>query len=606
MATGQGKRSLNGSLPQLAEHLRGKDAVRLSSFLVRAPLFIFFTLVTFAGSPDHNIGHVILAAAAGVTVEASILYSVRPLLSKMPGATIWPIWSAYWLAGEISGIVLLVSLNVPFVRPGEGVSAWVILAFNGFLAVVWLTAANLAAGLLAKDIQVLRELGRETVKLERLKRDAASRLLDEVAALNQIISEKVLELLKRINKQLEGLSSNTPNTELLMNAKQVRELCESEVRSLSHDIASKPFEPLTEAVSLPKILSPWGSSRAKASDIKLRLRWVASIGVFNALAIALQRGGWFTAAACLLLISIGIVVIQGLDAWRLKTFRTESALATGLLIAGEYLVMSLAAMLFLWVLGFNEPEVARFVSAVYVTVPVVLVIIWLLAQLIQDSARRLRLYGRELLEKRALLESTLSDIERKSSRTRKSLGRFLHGSIQGRLASVSMALAVAAKTSSKVMLDELLTQARRQLELSAFEVSQVVQGVELEEGASLEAEIHQLKEGWKNLVELSFEVTEGANEYLGSRKELTELVVEAMRECITNAVRHGHAKRVSVHIGLGPHPILRVRNDGLPIEKLTPGFGITSISLRTNGVQVSTADGWSEVSLSWPTEPSRF
>jgi signal transduction histidine kinase len=593
------------NLKHLVEHLNGKDAFRFSAFLVRSPLFIFFTLVTFAGDPAHKMVNLVLAATFGSFTEFLVILWARSVLAGVQITSIWPIWFVYWIAGEISGVVLLLSMDVPFVEPGNGVSAWVILVFNGFLAVVWFTASNLATGLLAKDITLLRELSRKTTVLEVLQLEAESRLREEISELKETISGKVLELLERITKQLRNLTSNTSNAELLQNAQQVRDLCESEVRALSHSVASKTFEPPNEVVSLPKVLSPWGSSRAKASDIKLRLRWVAAIGIFNALAIALQRGGWLTALAALALIAIGILAIRALDRLRIRVVKTESVSATVVLVAFEYLSMSVVAMLILWMLGFHHPEIARFVSAVYVTVPMVLVIIWLLVQLIQDSARRLRDYGRDLSEKQVMLERTLADIERQSTRARRRLGQFLHGSIQGRLASVSMALTVAAKTSSSDLLDELLLQARNQLELSALEVNQVLQGAESRASLSLADEIQQLKDGWKNLVELTFSVSDEAVRCLEVRSGLTDLVVEAMQECITNAVRHGQAKRVNVQIGLDPNLFLKVKNDGLPIEKLTPGFGITSILTRAKGLKVTREDSWSVVSLNWANEPDR-
>lgn len=596
---------MNLNLKHLVEHLNGKDAFRFSAFLVRSPLFIFFTLVTFAGDPAHKMVNLVLAATFGSFTEFLVILWARSVLAGVQITSIWPIWFVYWIAGEISGVVLLLSMDVPFVEPGNGVSAWVILVFNGFLAVVWFTASNLATGLLAKDITLLRELSRKTTVLEVLQLEAESRLREEISELKETISGKVLELLERITKQLRNLTSNTSNAELLQNAQQVRDLCESEVRALSHSVASKTFEPPTEVVSLPKVLSPWGSSRAKASDIKLRLRWVGAIGIFNALAIALQRGGWLTAAAALALIAIGIFAIRALDRLRIRIVKTESVSVTLALVALEYLSMSSLAMLILWRMGLQFPEIERFVSAVYVTVPAVLVIIWLLVQLIEDSARRLRAYGRDLSEKQVLLERTLGDIERQSSRARKRLGQFLHGSIQGRLASVSMALSVASKTSSSDLLDELLLQARSQLELSALEVKQVLQGEESPAAHSLCDEIQQLKDGWKNLVELTFSVSDEAFICVQDRSGLSDLVVEAMQECITNAVRHGQAKRVNVQIGLDPNLFLKVKNDGLPIEKLTPGFGITSILTRAKGLKVTHEDSWSVVSLSWAHDSDR-
>jgi signal transduction histidine kinase len=162
-----------------------------------------------------------------------------------------------------------------------------------------------------------------------------------------------------------------------------------------------------------------------------------------------------------------------------------------------------------------------------------------------------------------------------------------------------MALTVAAKSDSADQQEELLMQIRKQLDLSALEVSQVVQGVESPKTFDFEEEVQELKEGWKNVVNLKINISEAALEHLQVDREQSEWVIEAMRECITNAVRHGEARKIVVELGIGPHLVLRVRNDGLKIEKMTPGFGIRSISNQAQRLDFHHVDGWSEVSMIW-------
>lgn len=577
------------------------------AFVIRGPLFVFFTFVTFVGDQHYNLATVLLVAILAWVAEVLLLYGIRPLLSLAPlKGSIWAIWAMYWLAGELSGVALLCGLQVPFIAPGIGVTAWVILVFNGFLAVVWLTASNLAVVLLAKDLQLLRELTSQTATLVSLNADAYGRLQSEFSELKETISEKVLTILLQINEQLKGLSSNSTEVELLRQASLVQEICESEVRQLSHEIADKATGPKVLDVSIPRILNPWGASKAKPSDIELRLAWVAAVGVFNALAIALQRGGWLTASLSLLVIIAGIYSIQILDRLRQRYLKLATAVATAFAIICEYLVMSILAMLALGLVGTYVEEVAKFVAALYVTVPSVLIIIWVLVQVIQDSARRLRDYGADLAVQKELLERGLADLHSQSSRARRSLSQLLHGSTQGRLASVSMALTVAATAQSPQQLDDLLVQARRQLEASAEEIKLAVQPTESEKRVDIDREFEQLEAGWKNLVTLKFEISGPARRYLELNPSMVGIVADATKEFVTNAVRHGHARNIEAKLAIYDELTLQVSNDGLPIEKLTPGFGISSISGAASKIEIQNRTGWSDVALQWTlTHPAQ-
>jgi signal transduction histidine kinase len=590
---------LKDRLAELAKHLSAKRAVLGWGFLIRSPLLVFFTVITFAGDPAYEFEHVLIASLLCAAVELVVLSVARPFVTRVSNKTVWPVWFAYWLAGELGGLLLIINLQVPFIQPGAGVSAGVILGTSGFLAIIWLTATNLTTELLTKDLQALRELKRETITLDRLTREANSRLETEVSELKRHISERVLEILEQINTQVQVLNPNTSKSQLLSSARQVQRVCESEVRSLGHSVASQKFDLLVEPATLPKMLNPWGERKARAQDILLRWEWVAAIGLPNAVTLSLQRGGWLTASISLLLMAAGILAIKQLDNWRIRALSTKSPALVLILVASEYLFMSAAAMFGLWVVGLFEVEVAHFVQAVYLTVPTVLLIIWLLVQVIQDSARRLRVFGAELSEKRELLARALEELEAKSNRARRSLGQLLHGSIQGRLASVSMALTVAAKSDSADQQEELLMQIRKQLDLSALEVSQVVQGVESPKTFDFEEEVQELKEGWKNVVNLKINISEAALEHLQVDREQSEWVIEAMRECITNAVRHGEARKIVVELGISTDLVLTVRNDGLRIEKMTPGFGIRSISNQVQRLDFHHVDGWSEVSMIW-------
>jgi signal transduction histidine kinase len=70
-----------------------------------------------------------------------------------------------------------------------------------------------------------------------------------------------------------------------------------------------------------------------------------------------------------------------------------------------------------------------------------------------------------------------------------------------------------------------------------------------------------------------------------------EMLVRIVREAVTNAIRHGHAERISVQLTDGLHPVLRVRDDGAGFDIDRPvdggGFGLVSMRERAGSLGAS-------------------
>jgi len=593
---------LNKPIKRLEEILAGPRVLDWRAFALIQPLFLVFGTITFFKHVQGDFWHIVGALLIGLVAEVLFAFLVRPLFAPASKQnSFWRIFLLYWLIGELDGVMCVTLLNIPFREPGTSVSAWTTLSSNGFLHAVWLTTAHLAISLLKSDVELLQKLSTTGLALNAMQVEANRQLASELGNLRSTISDQISRALVQIKTQVGTLNSSSPKTELTERATLVMQLCDSEVRALSHEISQNNFEPSFTEISIPKILNPWGRGSAKISEIKLHWPWVAGIGLLNAAIIALQHGGWIAAMASLLSILTGLGLLLSLDAARRNRLKVQSAVLVIILVVGEYLISSAVIISVLWLIGFKVPEIRHFVQSVYLIVPIVIVIVWSLVQIIHGFAYRLRLHTDELAASNKLLASELELIQLKSARARERFGKLLHGTTQGRLASVSLALAAAASSSSEKQIELLLQQARGQLAQAEIELAETLNSdaISLANAEGLDAEIASLQDGWRNLVDIQSVVSDPARAVLESRLDLLQAVAEAMQECITNAVRHGHAKSMRFNLALDNEIILEAINDGMPVLDLTPGFGIRSISETASDVQISSQGQTTRVEIRW-------
>ena len=176
----------------------------------------------------------------------------------------------------------------------------------------------------------------------------------------------------------------------------------------------------------------------------------------------------------------------------------------------------------------------------------------------------------------------------------------MHGTIQGRLASVSLALTAAASATQPEQVDELISQARRQLIGAASELEETMMLSSDAIPLRISEELAGLVEGWRNLVEIKVELEPNAMTILDGNREATELVAEAIQECLTNAVRHGQANLVEIRLSVGATLTLEVLNNGISPEGVVPGFGIRNIAEFASDLEVSQVEGKTLVRINWP------
>ncbi|MFX4263285.1 sensor histidine kinase [Pelotomaculum propionicicum] len=71
-------------------------------------------------------------------------------------------------------------------------------------------------------------------------------------------------------------------------------------------------------------------------------------------------------------------------------------------------------------------------------------------------------------------------------------------------------------------------------------------------------------------------------------------IVRCIQESLTNALRHGQAKRITIRLCYNPEDIiLSIEDDGLGTDQLTPGFGLNSMRERLEALH-GALEIWSE------------
>jgi signal transduction histidine kinase len=139
---------------------------------------------------------------------------------------------------------------------------------------------------------------------------------------------------------------------------------------------------------------------------------------------------------------------------------------------------------------------------------------------------------------------------------------YLHGSVQNQL--ISSALKIERNGNNPEVTLRELAEVERILE-SADKFSSSTSG------ATLLHQLKELKSNWAGFVEISIETS---SDFSDLESITVQKLVQVANEGISNAVRHGHAENIQVHLTkTGTVIELSITDDGLgPVSK-KPGLG---------------------------------
>ena len=183
----------------------------------------------------------------------------------------------------------------------------------------------------------------------------------------------------------------------------------------------------------------------------------------------------------------------------------------------------------------------------------------------------------------AQLELSVHNNEAARLVVRRNVARIMHGPIQGRLAAIRLKLHVVSESSSDTgpFLDDLdIAQILDLLEQISQEVENLGSEISSPPATSLDDALSGLASKWRGIISVSSDVSSDARRALELDNDLTDKLVAACSEAITNASRHGYATRVGVSIRLttGDRIELIVLDDGRGVSQaVTAGIGLQDI-----------------------------
>lgn len=168
--------------------------------------------------------------------------------------------------------------------------------------------------------------------------------------------------------------------------------------------------------------------------------------------------------------------------------------------------------------------------------------------------------------------------------SRDQISQLLHGPVQGRLAAISMALQIhlhEVRAGNNPSIKVLRERATILFDEASTELHHIIDRTVHPSEGLLEV-IERQRSQWRGLLVITADCSESATELLVTSSRLSVLAGECAEEAITNASRHGRARRVHVRVTVeqGPGLVMIIEDDGIgaPVD-IHPGFGLNRISL---------------------------
>lgn len=187
------------------------------------------------------------------------------------------------------------------------------------------------------------------------------------------------------------------------------------------------------------------------------------------------------------------------------------------------------------------------------------------------------------------------------------ISQVLHGPVQGRLATVAVALRLSAEQDEQTT-RRAVHACQRLLHQAGEDISSIA-GPMTPPSSSLGEQLAAVAAQWQGFLSFTFDLSR-APAWLQAEPELSEVVALTVAEAVTNASRHGRARRVCVRVE-PPSPgdgglLIIVADDGrAPSPTVLPGAGLGDVTRRGGTWRLAPSDlGGTELSVYFPLDES--
>jgi len=211
------------------------------------------------------------------------------------------------------------------------------------------------------------------------------------------------------------------------------------------------------------------------------------------------------------------------------------------------------------------------------------------AALVAAEDRRRGLAEREREAAVAQSEWTTKRVQQEAWAAGHVLARELHGGVQSQLTAAALRLERWAQQPDPAAMPEVLDQVTQAVDRVATVVNQEFTPSVSDPQSALAA----IVEVWSGLAEITLDVDAGAALRLAADQTGSETVIEVVRECLGNAMRHGRARQIAITIGF-PNEPLTYGPSAVELRVVDDGLGVPASPARGLGSQLLT-----DACLSW-------
>ena len=212
---------------------------------------------------------------------------------------------------------------------------------------------------------------------------------------------------------------------------------------------------------------------------------------------------------------------------------------------------------------------------------------------------RLKLMSDQIEESLVLNEATMTQLKFQNLRIQREFANFLHGSVQGKLASISMSLKLYMINSNNQSHKDRADWLSRAKELIN---NILVESDNLQQRKDINFFLTDLKNSYQGIVSIEYSYPAGVSELMDTHPEFCQDVSEIIRNGLTNAIRHGQARnvRINLHINVNKQLEISIKDDGIgPPDTITPGYGFAHIHvIDGNWTLQSMSGGGAELRIS--------
>lgn len=529
-------------LAEFDRQLNGARAARFGVWWFLGPLFFFFTWMSFSqsihipreklaviGLVNFAIAFISYAVTRGLVVNRGGRYSTFTLFA----------WYALYIVP--SEVYKSIALGIPTSWSPDAPVLWLSLPTSCVVVAVWTLIANLAVNWFSQTREKLGELRSVEAQLEHQRDRVAKQILMDQEQLRLEVTQELTPAIERLSERLNKKRTQSAET-LSKLAEDIRSFCDREVRLLSHKIAHAGVD--QPGTSKPVRLGVLASTLEVFRRGDVSLDTLFAVMCVIAVPYSLNQSGYQAVAVVAIGLLAGYALLRVLDGMRRRTFGNvgKASFWSGLVM---YLSVTAIGLITLNSLLPIYPSLAAFVNVTNWLLPVMLIFVWLILGWVVGAGRLVENISVDLARFNRELEVSNQSLISQAVAVRQRVYRILHGSVQGRLASVSLALTAMVGRDSKAQL-ELMEQAIEQLRLAELELKHAFDN-QHDERPTAEILV-EITGAWRNLIDIQLQTEPDALAQLDRHAALRAEVVAAVQEGITNAHRHAAASTVKVEL----------------------------------------------------------